>query len=657
MSSSDRKPYLSSTSIDQDLLDDCSDNLENRLEMVVEIQTPDGTIYASDRNKYVGSTFYEALLNFPVINRTIGEWLAPDLQFSSINIDLSNVDGRFNKYLPGGASFGNWIGKRVLVKLGIAESLASYRTIFEGFVTDIGGFKRSVSSITIIARDKFDTINVNFPKVLLTKTSYPMLEEKNINKLLPVIYGSWKEELEPDPAIVPSYCTNGTDPLVDFKERIVEISIGSPAIFTCNEHHLQNGDKVQLNTSGALPSPLVAESDYYVKNISGDITFELSTTPGGGSISTSGGQSGVHKFIASPTATARNSKYVISENSLKELVATEIYMKRSEVYNLVPIGEIENIGTDNRTFEVKQRTATLWVDNGESALVAYEWDSGDEFFIRCIGLDLDIYTDNLISQCKHILLTHGGIGIGDFDSSWDSYRSKSAPAESAIAQFKSRIWLQEAQGALSYVLSMLEQVRLEAFIDANLKLKLSSLHFDEFVSNPTFVIKNWDIEKGSFTTSVDDKNNFNRAQAVFNFSPIRNENARSTKIHKNQDSITQIGKEISKKLVFPNLYQETVVSSQLIEILKLASATIEIISCTVTWRSLLKDISQFALLDVKIGSSEFELVPCQIREIGYDPQGLKLPIKLWSFQMCPYPGYEPGYAGTVGGFNANITFE
>jgi len=44
--------------------------------MIVEIETPIGTIYASDRNKYAGSTFYEALLNFPIIRRTVGEWLS-----------------------------------------------------------------------------------------------------------------------------------------------------------------------------------------------------------------------------------------------------------------------------------------------------------------------------------------------------------------------------------------------------------------------------------------------------------------------------------------------------------------------------------------------------------------------------------------------------
>jgi hypothetical protein len=657
MSNVDRKRYLTATTLDQGLLDDCANNLENKLEMIVNIETPDGYIYASDRNKYVGETFYEALTNFPIINRTVGEWLAPDLQFSSVQLDLSNVDGRFNKYLPGGASFGGWIGKKVSVLIGVAESAGTYRTIFEGFITDVGGFKRSIASITIIARDKFDAINQSFPKTTMQKASFPKIEEKNVGKLLPIIYGSWLEDLDPDPAIVPTYCTNGNDPHVDFKERIFTVTISSPAIFECNEHNLEDGDKIQLTTSGALPTGLSTGTDYFVKNITANLTFEVSTSLGGSSVNTTGTQSGIHKFQAAPTATARNVKLLISENALKDLDETNIYLRKNDIYSLVPATEIENIAGDNRTFEIKQRTATTWVDDGEGGYIAYNFEQSDEFYVRVVGKDLLTYTDNIVSQAKDILKTFGGLVDGDFDSSWDSYRDKATPTESAISTMVSRVWIQEPQGAMQYVLSMLEQVRLESFVDVNLTLKLSSLHFDNFIYSPTHTIRNWDVEKGSFQTAIDDKNNFNRAQAVYNFSPIRNENARLTAIYRNSAAISQIGKEISKKIVFPNLYKQNTVIDQLVETLKIASATIEILGCNLTWRSLLRDIGGWVYLDVKIGSSEYDLVPCLIREIGYDPDGLKIPVKLWSFQMCPFSGYVPGYAGTVGGYNATITGE
>ena len=68
MATADRKPYETATVLDQDFLDDCHDNLTNQLEVIVDIDTPTGTIYLSDRNKYVGSTFYEARLKFPIIS-------------------------------------------------------------------------------------------------------------------------------------------------------------------------------------------------------------------------------------------------------------------------------------------------------------------------------------------------------------------------------------------------------------------------------------------------------------------------------------------------------------------------------------------------------------------------------------------------------------
>jgi hypothetical protein len=34
-----------------------------------------------------------------------------------------------------------------------------------------------------------------------------------------------------------------------------------------------------------------------------------------------------------------------------------------------------------------------------------------------------------------------------------------------------------------------------------------------------------------------------------------------------------------------------------------------------------------------------------------------LEARLWSFQMCPFPGWNPGFSGIVGGYNATITQE
>lgn len=644
MSSKNRREYLTATSLTQSVLDNCHDNLECRLEMIVEIETPGNTIYASDRNKYVGDKFYEALLVFPVINRTVGEWLANELTFSTLTLELSNADERFNVFLPGGASFDGWMGKSVTVKLGLAEQASTYTTIFSGHITDVGGFKRTIKSIIIIARDDYEKINVNFPNTTFSGVTYPKIGNDILGKHIPVIYGDWTTDTEPSPAGIPAIIINGNDPFLTYKEVNIETnSPASPCIFTYLNHCLDNNDLVQLTTNGVLPSPFVVASDYYVVNKTID-TFQLSLTSGGPAINSTTTGSGSHRFVASPTASEENVKLVVSSNVNTLFDSDNVYLKRQDQYWLVPTTEIVNLNADKNYFEIKQNSAVLWVESA-----AYLYNSGDIFLVRIKGKDLGAYDNNPVWQARDLLLTYGGLVSGDFHSNWATFRDATTA--------KSRIYVAESQSVLAYSLSILEQILLEAFVDRNLKLKINSLRFSDWTASPTYAVKNWDVESGSFNTSIDERNNFNRAQAAYNYLPEKNENAYLTSVYKNNAAITQTGKAISKRVIFPNIYVKSDVIYYLQEIIKLASSGIETIIVNLTWRSTLKDISEFIKIDVKIGSSQFDNVPCMIREIGYDPAGLKLPVKLWCMTMVPFPGYTPGYAGTVGGYNATIDEE
>jgi len=572
MSGIDRRLYLTSNVLDQALLDWCDDNLECRLEMIVDIETPDPGVYirASDRNKYVGNIFYEALVTFPVINRTVGEWLAPTIQFSNLEIVLSNADGRFSKYLSGGASYDSFIGKTVEVKLGLAEQDPTYSRIFKGKITDIGGVSRNSFSITLIAHDLYDELSVTFPTDSFTKNDFPFIDDSVAGKLVPVIYGDWTTALDPDQACIPAYVVNGLDPDV------------------------QGGARDDL-------------------------------------------------------------QFVISINGLVSFDTSNVYLFKSDVFYLVTPADVYSVGAGNTTFRIKQNSG-IWADDNGTP-VAYLYTAGDVFFVRVQGKDLGAYDDNIVSQAKDLLLSYGGIISGDFDANWDTFRDKAGPAQSAIATIKSRIWLNEPQTLITYVLSLLEQVRLEAFVDRNLKIKLNSLHFEDWVSAPTYEIKNWDVVQGSMIPKIDDKNLFNRVRGDYDYHPNRNQNTRLTPLQRNQGSIIQIGKAISKQIVFPNLYIESTVIYQAVEILRLSSALFETVTCNLTWRSMLQDIGEFILVDVEIGSLVISSVPMMIRNIGYDPTGLKIPVTLWNFQLVPYPGYTPLYSGTVGGYNATITQE
>ena len=658
MSNSLRKQWETATTLDQDYLDAAQDNLLNKLEVIVDIEAPplivvgapyttvsgsiieitavdhalcesslvlisnasdsnidsfrhvtkvvnkdvfwidtlttpspasgtldvDGErcIRASDRNKYVVNPitgegfFYEALLVFPVIRRTVGEFLSPTLEFSSLELTISNVDGRFNGFLPEGPNFDGWVGNNVVVKLGLAELSDSYTTIFEGQVTDQGGFKRSVSSITLVARDKFEAINKTFPSAVFDATTYPNLEEGKENSLIPVVYGDWTTQVEPNLASLPAIPVNGEDPTV-------------------------NGD----------------------------------------------------------TSNVGNVEFVMAAHPVQAFDTTEVYLRRGERAWKIASADIVNVlvGTSPSVFEIKQNSLNMTAVTPDTATQVLLFGRGDEFFIKAKGKDLGAYDDNIIAQSQDVLTTYGGVNIGSLDANWATLRDKAAPAESAISTFKSRIYINEPQNVLEFTLSLLEQVRIEAFIDRSLKLKLFPLHLDEFEASPSHTVRNWDVEQASFQPRIDDRTNFNRAQGVFNFLPNRRENLQETSVHRNQAAIDQAGREISKKIVFPNLYEAATVKAQLIETLRITSAYIENVDLTLTWRSLLLDIGDFVKLNVRIQSSEFSEVPAVIREIGYDPAGIKLPMRLWSFQMLPFTGYNPGNPGTVGGSTAILTDE
>lgn len=82
------------------------------------------------------------------------------------------------------------------------------------------------------------------------------------------------------------------------------ITIASPGVVTWTAHGFKVGTKVKFSTTGALPTGLTANTEYYVKTVLDADTFTLSATNGGSAINTSGTQSGTHTATTVPTATA-----------------------------------------------------------------------------------------------------------------------------------------------------------------------------------------------------------------------------------------------------------------------------------------------------------------------------------------------------------------
>lgn len=80
-------------------------------------------------------------------------------------------------------------------------------------------------------------------------------------------------------------------------QGVFTVTIASPAVFTKVAHTLVAGDIVHFTTTGALPTGLATNTDYYViaTGLTAD-AFQVSTTRGGSAVNTTGSQSGVHTF-------------------------------------------------------------------------------------------------------------------------------------------------------------------------------------------------------------------------------------------------------------------------------------------------------------------------------------------------------------------------
>ena len=552
MSKFDRFPSRTATKITQSFLDECQDNLEFSLRLISEIEVSDTfSIKTSDQHGFVGQDFYEARGKIPAVSRTIGEYLRPQVEFSSLKLSISNVDGRFDSILPGGDDYSGLTNKSLSLRVGLSDKDSSYIPIFRGSVTPVAGLSRSSKEITFIARDRFDLLNIDIPASQFTKSRFPNMEKTG--DYIPVIYGSFQD------IKVPLYVIN--DSLVKKED---------------------NFDPVEI---------------------------------------------------------------VLSSNDLKSVSGLVLQRDGSEY----PVALTDySFGSGLKTLFVRQGGDTL-ID-GEP----FKFKSSDKFLCHLVGKDLGDYTDNIISQAKDILISLAGATEADFDSSWERFRDKPAPAVSAIKNIKSRVYLNKKLKAIDYVLSMFEQVRLEMFQSRSLKLSLSSLHFDDFVAEPEMRIDNFDVERGSLKITTDFKNTFTGAQGFF--APDFEGASKSTPLLRNKAAEDQLSQKIFKKIDFPNLYEEDAVTSQTEEILKLASAYREYVELTLTPRSLLVDIGDWLLVDISDSGAVFDKIPMLVRSVSFSPE-FKIKIMLFSFQMIPFTGWNPGYSGIIGGENAKVIKE
>jgi hypothetical protein len=187
--------YEKATSLDQAMLDETFKGGETEIHTIgVLTKTVGGNTYTlrfSDRAKFVGDNYYQGRAKFPDIKRTVGELVAPELQFSEMEVQLNNVDGFYNHYLSGGADYFSFIGSRLVIQVGIRDVAGTYFTIFDGKVPDEDGFNIDRQSITIRARDKADTLNKATGLPTINDVDYPSAPQESYGKVIPLAIGDW----------------------------------------------------------------------------------------------------------------------------------------------------------------------------------------------------------------------------------------------------------------------------------------------------------------------------------------------------------------------------------------------------------------------------------------------------------------------------------
>jgi phage-related tail fiber protein len=94
-----------------------------------------------------------------------------------------------------------------------------------------------------------------------------------------------------------------------YKSSTVTMTIAAPAVIACTGFTPSPNDPVELTNSGVLPTGFVTATKYYVvgASIVPGVSYQLSATPGGTAITTTGSQSGVH--------TAHNAPFGIGDGS------------------------------------------------------------------------------------------------------------------------------------------------------------------------------------------------------------------------------------------------------------------------------------------------------------------------------------------------------
>lgn len=211
------------------------------------------------------------------------------------------------------------------------------------------------------------------------------------------------------------------------------ISIATPGVVTFNSHGLVAGATVQFSTTGALPTGITANIDYFV--IASGLTtntFQISATLGGSAINTSGTQSGVHTLYK-------------TNNRAHGYVNTDQIQFTTSTTGILPTGISKNtvyyvINKTDYTFQVSLTSggsAVNFTTSGTANIYTFKntavWEDTNEDFTAGEEFGFVVYDDILyLGNAVESMFSFDGLEYTEYVT---------LPKGNALEMFEDRLFI------------------------------------------------------------------------------------------------------------------------------------------------------------------------------------------------------------------------
>lgn len=177
------------------------------------------------------------------------------------------------------------------------------------------------------------------------------------------------------------------------------VSIASPAIATSGIE-LYEGQPIQILSTGALPTGLTISTTYYARNVITGTTFNLSATPTGALINTSGTQSGTHTL--SIRAIPLTSLYTASD-----VPTVQNYVYVSDVYRFVFAFGANELGSSTQDMMLirwsDQEDAGMWTPSATNQAGSIRLSHGSEIVtVQQTRQEIAVFTDSAIYSLQYL---------------------------------------------------------------------------------------------------------------------------------------------------------------------------------------------------------------------------------------------------------------